>query len=129
MGARILLVEDHATMRDAMRLVLEGEGFTVEEAADAGAALDAVRRSPPALVFLDLNIPGGPGLDVLASIREEPSTAAIPVVVVTAEGEESRAVAIRAGAQDYLMKPFSPRALLQATERALGGSSPTGASP
>jgi two-component system alkaline phosphatase synthesis response regulator PhoP len=128
MSARILLIEDHATMREAMRMVLEGEGFAIEEAADARSALDAVRGSAPALVFLDLNIPGGPGLDVLAAIKDDPATAAIPVIVITAEGEEGRAGAMRRGAQEYLTKPFSPRALLQAAERALAGSGPTGAS-
>ncbi len=129
MGARILVIEDHATMREAMRMVLEGEGFSVEEAADAGAGLDAIRTSPPAVVFLDLNIPGGPGLDVLSAIRADPATAQIPVIVITAEGEDWRAVAIRRGAQEYLTKPFSPRVLLQAVEQALAGSGPTAASP
>jgi CheY-like chemotaxis protein len=124
MPARILLVEDHATMRGALRMVLEGEGFSVEDAPDAHAALDAVRRAPPTLVFLDLNIPGGPGLDVLATLKGDPATAPIPVIVITAEGEEGRAAAIRGGATDYLTKPFSPRALLQAVARALGGSEP-----
>jgi CheY-like chemotaxis protein len=128
MGARILLVEDHATMREAMRMVLEGEGFAIDEAADAPSAMEAVRGSAPALVFLDLNIPGGPGLDVLAAIKDDPSTAAIPVIVITAEGEEGRAGAMRRGAHEYLTKPFSPRALLQAVERALGEPGPTGAS-
>jgi CheY-like chemotaxis protein len=127
MGARILLVEDHATMRDAMRMVLEGEGFSIDEAADVSSARASVNRMPPALIFLDLNIPGGPGLDVLAALKGDPSTAHIPVIVVTAEGEEGRAAAIRRGAEDYLTKPFSPRVLLQAVERALAGSGPPGA--
>jgi CheY-like chemotaxis protein len=127
MGAGILLVEDHATMREALRMVLEGEGFSVAEAPDARAALDAVHRAPPALVFLDLNIPGGPGLDVLSTLKSDPATAPIPVIVITAEGEEGRAAAIERGAVDYLTKPFSPRVLLQAVEQALGGSEPTGA--
>jgi CheY-like chemotaxis protein len=127
MGAGILLVEDHATMREALRMVLEGEGFSVAEAPDARAALDAVHRAPPALVFLDLNIPGGPGLDVLSTLKSDPATAPIPVIVITAEGEEGRAAAIERGAVDYLTKPFSPRVLLQAVEQALGGSAPTGA--
>jgi CheY-like chemotaxis protein len=127
MGAGILLVEDHATMREALRMVLEGEGFSVAEAPDARAALDAVHRAPPALVFLDLNIPGGPGLDVLSTLKSDPTTAPIPVIVITAEGEEGRAAAIERGAVDYLTKPFSPRVLLQAVEQALGGSEPTGA--
>jgi CheY-like chemotaxis protein len=127
MGARILLVEDHATMRDAMRMVLEGEGFSIDEAADAAAARASVNRMPPALIFLDLNIPGGPGLDVLSALKGDPSTDHIPVIVVTAEGEEGRASAIGRGAEDYLTKPFSPRVLLQAVERALAGSGPPGA--
>jgi CheY-like chemotaxis protein len=127
MGARILLVEDHATMRDAMRMVLEGEGFSIDEAADAAAARASVNRMPPALIFLDLNIPGGPGLDVLSALKGDPSTDHIPVIVVTAEGEEGRAAAIGRGAEDYLTKPFSPRVLLQAVERALAGSGPPGA--
>jgi CheY-like chemotaxis protein len=124
MTARILLVEDHATMREAMRMVLEGEGLSIREAADAGTALESVRREPPELVVLDLNIPGGPGLDVLETMKRDPATERIPVIVVTAEGEEGRAGAIRRGAVEYLTKPFSPRVLLQAVELALEGSGP-----
>ena len=109
-------------------MVLEHEGFAIREAADGAAALEMIRAQHPDLVFLDLNIPGGPGLDVLAAIKDDPATAAIPVIVITAEGEEGRAGAMRRGAQEYLTKPFSPRALLQAVERALAGSGPTGAS-
>jgi CheY-like chemotaxis protein len=124
MAARILLVEDHATMREAMRMVLEGEGFSIDEAPDAGTALDSIRRKPPELVVLDQNIPGGPGLDVLEAMKGDPMTERIPVIVVTAEGEEGRAGAIRRGADEYLTKPFSPRVLLQAVEQALAGSAP-----
>src|SRR4029453_14684687 len=127
MGARILLVEDHATMRDAMRMVLEGEGFSIDEAADAAAARASIDRMPPALIFLDLNIPRGPGTEVLLGLKGDPSTDHIPVIVVTAEGEEGRAAAIGRGAEDYLTKPFSPRVLLQAVARALAGSGPPGA--
>jgi two-component system phosphate regulon response regulator PhoB len=124
MAARILLVEDHATMREAMRMVLEGEGFSIDEAPDARTALGSIHRAPPAIVFLDLNIPGGSGLDVLTGLKADPVTQRIPVIVITAEGEEGRAGAIARGAEDYLTKPFSPRVLLQAVERALEGSSP-----
>jgi len=113
-------------MREAMRMILEGEGFSVDEAPDAAAALEALRGDLPALVFLDLNIPGGPGLDVLAAMKTDRATSTIPVIVITAEGEESRAAAIDAGAIDYLTKPFGPHALLRAVERALGGSSSPG---
>jgi len=112
-------------MREAMRMILEGEGFAVDEAPDAATARTMLARERPALVFLDLNIPGGPGLDVLATMKGDPVTASIPVIVITAEGEEGRAAALAGGAIDYLTKPFGPRALLQAVEQALGGSSPT----
>ena len=121
MGTRILIVEDHPTMREAMRLVLEGEGFSIDEAADGRSALDRVRRDPPDLMFLDLNIPGTSGADVLAALKADPSTGDIRVIVVTATGEEGREQAIRLGADAYFTKPFSPTALLRTVERVLAG--------
>ncbi len=118
-GARILVVEDHPTMRDAMRLVLEGEGFAIEEASDGATALTMVRDDPPDLVFLDLNIPGVSGTDVLRSLKSDPTTAAVSVIIVTATGEEGRERVIRLGADEYFTKPFSPLALLGTVERVL----------
>jgi CheY-like chemotaxis protein len=126
-GARILIVEDHPTMREAMRLVLEGEGYLIDEAADGRAALDEIRRDPPDLVFLDLNIPGATGADVLASVKGDPSTAKTRVIVVTATGEEGRSEAVRLGADEYFTKPFSPTALLRTVERVLAGGASQGA--
>jgi two-component system phosphate regulon response regulator PhoB len=125
-GTRILIVEDHPTMREAMRLVLEGEGFSIDEAADGSAALDRVRRDPPDLLFLDLNIPGAAGADVLATLKGDPATADIRVIVVTATGEEGRAEAIRLGADAYFTKPFSPTALLRTVETVLAGGATQG---
>jgi len=122
MTVRILIVEDHPTMREAMRLVFEGEGFEIDEAADGEAALRSIGDRPPDLLFLDMNIPGTNGADVLEAIRAEPSTADIRVIVVTAAGEEGRADAMRRGADEYFTKPFSPTALLQTVERVLAGN-------
>jgi len=119
-GARILIVEDHPTMREAMRLVLEGEGFEISEAAEGRAALDMVRSDPPDLVFLDLNMPGSNGSDVLTQIKADPATAGVHVIVVTATGEEGRERALAMGADGYFTKPFSPIALLRTVERVLG---------
>jgi len=119
MGARILIVEDHPTMREAMRLVLEGEGFTIDEAADGRTALDSIRADRPDLVFLDLNIPGANGADVLAELKSDSATAGVRVIVVTATGEEGRDHVMRLGADEYFTKPFSPIALLQTVERVL----------
>jgi CheY-like chemotaxis protein len=129
MGAdrRILIVEDHPTMREAMRLVLEGEGFVIEEAADGETALAAIHGSPPDLLFLDLNIPGTSGTGVLGAVRADPALADVRVIVVTAAGEEGRAEALRLGADEYFTKPFSPTALLRTVERVLAGGATQGA--
>jgi DNA-binding response OmpR family regulator len=119
-GARILVVEDHPTMRDAMRMVLEGEGFAIDEASDGDAALDAIRRDPPDLVFLDLNIPGTSGPEVLTSLRGDPRTSGVRVIVVTATGEEGRREAMALGADGYFTKPFAPDALLTTVAGVLG---------
>ena len=120
MSARILIVEDHPTMREAMRLVLEGEGFDIGEASDGDQALAAVHEEPPDLVLLDMSIPGISGPDVLAAVKNDPATSKVRVIVVTATGEEGRAAAMAGGADHYFTKPFSPIALLQAVEEVLG---------
>jgi CheY-like chemotaxis protein len=119
-SARILIVEDHPTMREAMRLVLEGEGFDIDEASDGKQALAAVQEERPDLVLLDMSIPGVSGPDVLAAVKNDPATSEVRVIVVTATGEEGRAAAMAGGADHYFTKPFSPIALLQAVEEVLG---------
>ena len=125
-NAKILIVEDHPTMREAMRLVLEGEGFEIDEAADGQAALDRVRADPPDLVFLDMNIPGSSGAEVLMQIKADPATDGVKVIIVTADGEEGRERAIGMGADEYFTKPFSPITLLQTVERVLNSPPPAG---
>jgi CheY-like chemotaxis protein len=119
-SAKILIVEDHPTMREAMRLVLEGEGFQIDEAPDGDQALEAVRSDHPDVVLLDMSIPGTSGPDVLAAVKADPSTAEVRVIVVTATGEEGRSAAMAGGADHYFTKPFSPIALLHAVEEVLG---------
>lgn len=118
-NTRILIVEDHPTMREAMRLVLEGEGFVIDEAADGQRALEMMRTEPPDLVFLDMNMPGSSGAEVLTEIRADPVTAGIRVIVVTADGEEGRGRAMAIGADEYFTKPFSPITLLSTVEQVL----------
>ena len=120
MSARILIVEDHPTMREAMRLVLEGEGFDIDEASDGDQALAAVESDRPDLVLLDMSIPGISGPEVLAAVKRDPGNSKVRVIVVTATGEEGRAAAMAGGADHYFTKPFSPIALLQAVEAVLG---------
>jgi CheY-like chemotaxis protein len=127
-GTQILIVEDHPTMREAMRMVLEHEGFAIREAADGEAALSMVRQQQPDLVFLDLNIPGTSGADVLRELKGDPETRDVRVIIVTATGEEGREQVISLGADEYFTKPFSPLALLRTVERVLAadGAAPEG---
>ncbi|MEW6059335.1 MAG: response regulator [Actinomycetota bacterium] len=117
--ADILIVEDHPTMRKAMRMVLEHEGFEIREAADGQAALAMVREKAPDLMFLDLNIPGASGADVLREVKADPATSVVRVVIVTATGEEGREFVLSLGADEYFTKPFSPLALLQTVEKVM----------
>jgi len=119
--ADILIVEDHPTMREAMRLILEHEGFEIREATDAASALSMAREQPPDLMFLDLNIPGATGTDVLTTLKADPVTQDVRIVVVTATGEEGREYVISQGADEYFTKPFSPTALLRTVETVLSG--------
>jgi DNA-binding response OmpR family regulator len=108
-------------MREAMRMVLEHEGFAIHEAADGAAALEMVQQQRPDLVFLDLNIPGTSGAEVLKELKGNPETAAVRVIIVTATGEEGRDQVLGLGADEYFTKPFSPLALLRTVERVLHG--------
>lgn len=118
--ARILVVEDHPSMRDAMRMVLAGEGYAIAEAVDGTSALSMAREDPPDLMFLDMNIPGTGGAEVLSSLKADPVTAGVRVIVVTAEGPEGRERALQLGADGYFTKPFSPAAMVRTVERVLG---------
>jgi DNA-binding response OmpR family regulator len=121
--ADIMIVEDHPTMREAMRLILEHEGFEIREAPDGAAALAMARQQPPDLMFLDLNIPGTSGADVLSELKGDPATKGVRVIIVTATGEEGRDFVLSLGADEYFTKPFSPTALLRTVERVLEGES------
>ena len=125
--ADIMIVEDHPTMREAMRMVLEHEGFEIREAGDGQAALAMVRERPPDLLFLDLNIPGTSGAEVLRVLKSDPDTADVRVIIVTATGEEGRDYVLSLGADEYFTKPFSPLALLRTVEKVLEPGSEEGA--
>jgi adenylate cyclase len=117
---RVLVVEDHKTMREAVRMMLEPEGFVVLEASDGNTALEAIRRDPPEVVLLDYGIPGLDGAQVLARLKADPATAPVPVIVVTATGPEAKQEALALGAAAFFTKPFSPAALLRTMATVLG---------
>ncbi len=109
---RVLLVEDEDALRRVMKDLLEREGFVVFEAADGVVALDEVDRLAPDLVVLDLNLPRLDGYGVLSHLRARPATQKLPVIVLTAKGDEESEVRVfEYGASDYLTKPFRGRAL------------------
>jgi len=109
----ILVVEDERDIRELICYHLDREGFLVIQAADGEQALDLVRRERPALVILDLMLPGTGGLEVCRMLRAQPQTAKLAVVMLTAKSEEvDRVLGLEIGADDYVTKPFSPRELV-----------------
>ena len=111
-GRCVLLVEDEEQLRRVMKDLLEREGYRVVEARDGAQALDEVDRHAPDLILLDLNLPGLDGYGVLQRLRSRASTSEIPVIVLTAKGDEDNEVRVfQLGADDFLTKPFRARAL------------------
>jgi PAS domain S-box-containing protein len=118
-AGRILLVDDNADMRQYVGRLL-AQRYDVETAADGAAALAAVKVQPPDLVLADVMTPGLDGFALLRELRAEVRTQAIPVVLLSARaGEEARVEGMQAGADDYLVKPFSARELLARVEGLL----------
>ncbi|WP_437549571.1 ATP-binding protein [Sorangium sp. So ce367] len=111
-SARILLADDNADMRMYVRRILDGR-WTVEAVSDGAAALESARRSPPDLVIADVMMPVLDGFGLLRALRADPATRGVPVIMLSARaGEESRVEGLAAGADDYLVKPFSARELI-----------------
>jgi len=107
MSKKILLVEDEKKHVAILKGYLEQAGFSVVTASDGQNALTQFRHTKPALVLLDLNLPGMDGLDVCRALRKESS---VPIIMVTARIEETdRLIGLELGADDYITKPFSPR--------------------
>jgi type II secretory ATPase GspE/PulE/Tfp pilus assembly ATPase PilB-like protein/CheY-like chemotaxis protein len=120
-GTCVLLVEDEDQLRRVMKDLLERDGYTVAEARDGVQALDQVDRVAPDVIILDLNLPGLDGYSVLTQLRSRPATRAIPVMVLTAKGDEDNEVRVfELGADDFITKPFRARALSARLEAVLG---------
>ncbi|MBU1248352.1 MAG: response regulator, partial [Proteobacteria bacterium] len=110
---RILVVEDHEDTRELLKYNLEAAGFEVRSAVDGHAALELAHELKPGLVILDLMLPGMDGLEVCRRLKKDPTTSGTPVIMLTAKGEEvDRIVGLELGADDYVVKPFSPRELM-----------------
>ena len=112
----ILVVDDEEDILELVRHHLKREGFEVQCADTGEKALTAARSTPVALIILDLMLPGIDGLDVTRKLKNDSQTKHIPILMLTAKGEESDVVAgLELGADDYVTKPFSPRILIART--------------
>jgi DNA-binding response OmpR family regulator len=117
--ARILIVEDDNDIAGLIAHYLEKAGLAGEIVSDGGRALASARETPPDLIILDLMLPGLNGLEICRALRADNRTASLPIVMLTARGEESeRILGLDSGADDYVVKPFSPNELM-ARVRAL----------
>ncbi|TME48931.1 MAG: response regulator, partial [Chloroflexi bacterium] len=120
-ACKVLLVDDEDSLRKVMKDLLERDGYLVSEARDGVQALDQIDRVGPDIIVLDLNLPGLDGYGVLSHLRSRPATASIPVIVLTAKGDEDNEVRVfELGADDFLTKPFRARALSARLEAVLG---------
>ncbi len=109
----ILVVDDEPEIVQIARDYLDRAGYRVISSGDGREALRLARTESPALVVLDLMLPGMDGLDVTRAMREDPATRAIPIIMLTARVEETdRLIGLELGADDYITKPFSPRELV-----------------
>jgi DNA-binding response OmpR family regulator len=119
----ILLADDEAYLRMLVRTTLADPAYRIVEAADGPAALDLARQEHPDVVVLDWMMPGLSGIEVATALRQDPSTATIPIIMLTAKGQatdQARGHAV--GIATYLIKPFSPLELLETVQAVLGPS-------
>ncbi|MEL7798661.1 phosphate regulon transcriptional regulator PhoB [Idiomarina loihiensis] len=113
MSRRILIVEDEAPIREMLSFVMEQHGYQAVEANDFDAAVDKIAEPYPDMVLLDWMLPGGSGLQLAKKIKGDDFTRNIPIIMLTARGEEEDKVkGLEVGADDYITKPFSPKELM-----------------
>jgi DNA-binding response OmpR family regulator len=132
--SHILIVEDDKDIADLIARSMHKAGHVTDIAASGTAVLPSVKARPPDLILLDLMLPGMDGLLVCQALRGDPATAAIPIIMLTARGEEGeRITGLELGADDYITKPFSPRelsarvaALLRRAQRTAAAPTPGG---
>ncbi len=113
MAQSILVVDDESDLRELIAHHLKSAGYSVREARSGAGGLDSILSEPPDAVILDVMLPDLSGTEVLKRLRSVPETAKLPVILLTARGEEiDRVLGFELGADDYVVKPFSPRELV-----------------
>ena len=126
MAKRILLVEDEAPIRDMLKFVLEQSGYDTVEAEDFNVALERIVEPYPDLILLDWMLPGGSGVQLAKKLKSHEYTRDIPIIMLTARGEEEDKVrGLEAGADDYVTKPFSPKELIARVKAVIRRVTPT----
>lgn len=126
MSTRVLVVEDEAPIREMLGFVLEQNGYQPVEAEDFDTGLEKLTEPMPSLILLDWMIPGGSGIQFAKKVKSEEYTREIPIIMLTARGEEDDKVrGLDAGADDYITKPFSPKELMARVKAVLRRASPT----
>jgi len=120
MGAKILVFDDEQDMVDLLTYNLKARGYEVRAASNGLDALKQARLEPPDLILLDLMLDGIDGYSVCEILRHQPSTATVPVIMITAmAGQIARVNGLAAGADDFMTKPFSPQELVTRIKRVL----------
>ena len=110
---KVVVIEDEDDIQEVISYNLLRDGFNVRATGDGEDGLQLIKRELPDIVLLDLMLPGLDGLEVCRRLKEQPQTSAIPIIMVSAKGEESDVVlGLGLGADDYVTKPFSPRELV-----------------
>jgi CheY-like chemotaxis protein len=118
---RVLIIEDDATLRSNIIDVLDMSGYEVISAPDGAQGVQAAREHQPDVIVCDVRMPGLDGFGVLRTLRQDPATAAIPLIFLTARAElADRRAGIEAGAAGYITKPFSISELIEAVAKAAG---------
>ena len=118
LGARILVVDDSATIRAVLGRMLEVDGYNVTRVADGEGALEMARSEPPALIFLDIVLPGINGFAVLRSLRHDPLTQHIPIVMISGNQQATEQFYVqRFGADDFISKPFGQADVARSIDR------------
>ncbi|EAR56937.1 putative DNA-binding response regulator PhoB [Photobacterium sp. SKA34] len=126
MVRRILVVEDEAPIREMLCFVLEQKGYQAIEAEDYDTALEKMCEPYPELILMDWMLPGGSGINLIKHLKRDELTRQIPVVMLTARGEEEDKVrGLEVGADDYITKPFSPKELMARLKAVMRRVSPT----
>lgn len=125
MQASILVVEDEPAIQELISVNLKLSGHDVMRANDAEAALDLLRDKVPDLLLVDWMLPGQSGINLIRSLRAQPRTRHLPIIMLTARGEQhDKILGLESGADDYMTKPFSPRELLARIQALLRRSAP-----